>query len=331
LIADPFGAGGVKGVFKSEDNGETWHTKNRVAKKNDLDNVSVNSLLFDSKDRKIIYLGAANGIYKSEDEGESWKFILTGITVSELSADPFGEGKIYAAGLALGKGKIIKSADGGNSWIDIYTEASKGIAVTSITVSKTNPLLIFAGLASGEILRSTDSGQTWQTVKDVGQRLVKLRFGGSGKIYALARGAGLLFSSDLGNSWTTTTSSLTTPSLFATISALPQVTIFHDLALDGSIVYLGTEQGLFVGRDEGTAWSFVNLPVKSSPVKVASIGVNPSNSNNIFVTIFSTVFKSVNKGLSWETEQLATNQSGRVILINPQSPNVIYLGVGEKK
>lgn len=334
-ISDPFSLNsGAKGVLKSEDGGQTFHTSNKQARKGDISGVSINMLTLDSGNPNIIYLGHAAGIHKSEDGGKTWEYLLTGIAVGDIAIDPSNSNTVYVAGITANNGKIIKSFDAGKTWIDIYTEPSKGNAVLTLAVSKANPKIILAGLNSGEIIRSVDEGHTWQLVKDFEDRVIRLRFNPRNNLYALGRQNGLSKSADEGLTWTVLTNVLTSDSFLSRDNAIISVSLFHELALDTKqtgVIYIGTEEGLLRSVNDGESWAFLNLPVKNSQLSVSAVAVNPANSNNILVAIGPTIFKSSNGALTWETKRLATGQTVRVIVIDPESPNIIYLGIGDKK
>ncbi len=332
-LVDPFSVtSGARGVFKSEDGGESFYPFNNTEQRKDgIGGVSVNVLIFDPTNTDVIYLGSSSGIYKTENGGVSWRYILTGMAVSDLSID-FGQNEtIYAAGLSGSNGKIIKSLDGGANWSDMYTEPTKANSVTSIANSGS---LVLAGLGSGEIIRSIDSGSTWQAVQDLAHRIVKIRFGPTDTVYALTQTGGVFRSKNNGNTWGLITSALSTDSLSNSQTTVPQASLFHDFALDrrqAGVIYLAAEEGLYRSVNDGAAWNILNLPVKDTALKISAVAVNPSNSNNIFVSIGFTVFKSLNGALTWETKELRTEQTVRTILIDPSSANVVYLGLGDKK
>jgi len=320
---------GVRGVFKSEDAGVTFTAANKLAKKGDIGSLSINSLVFDPSNPDTLYAAANAGIYKSEDVAKSWRYILSGISVAALAADHFSPQTVYASGIASGKGKIIKTIDGGTSWVDIYTEPSKNNTVLSIAISRASSSLILAGLSTGEIVRSSDSGRTWQAVKNLSDKIIDIQFGPTDTIYALASRTGLYKSTDAGITWTKITDSLSGQNLVPSNQATSSVTAFYNLALDlkqAGVLYLGTEQGLFRTVNDGTNWAFIALPVKNAALRVSATAVDPGNSNTIYAGIDSTMYKSINGGLTWGTKVLPTSVVVHVILINPSSPNIIYIG-----
>jgi len=326
------GSGGSRGVLKSEDQGETFNPANKLSPKGDINNANVNTLVFSSNNSNTIYLGAPNGIYKSEDNAKTWRYILSGISVSDMAVDRFASNTIYAAGMAGTNGKIIKSLDNGTSWVDIYTEPSKSNAVQALASSPVNPDLLFAGLSSGEAIKSSDGGRTWQASHDFASKVVKIAFSQTGMVYALTQSKGLHKSEDAGGKWNELTSILTKDFLYPPKNTLPSVTEFVDLALDkqqAGMLYLGTQQGLFKSTDDGANWSLLGLPIKDSGLRVTAVKVNPSNSHNVFAAVGTTLFKSVNGGLTWQTKVLGIGVGARAILIDPQSNNLIYLGMAQ--
>jgi photosystem II stability/assembly factor-like uncharacterized protein len=322
---------GVRGVFKSEDAGETFATANALQKSGDIGGVTVNSMMFDVSNPEVLYLGASAGMYKSDDNAKTWRFALSGISVADISMDPYQSNIMYAAGTVGSHGKIIKSLDGGVSWVDIYTEPSSNNAVLALGVSPANSFIILAGLAGGEVIRSTDAGHTWQAVHDFADRIQKIKFTSTGSAFVLTLHKGLQKSADQGVNWSNATGTLTNDNLFSQNQVVSSVTTFYDLALDkkqSGVLYLGTQQGLFRTVNSGQSWSSMNLPLKDTSLRVSAITVNPNNSNNLLVGVGSTIFKSINGGVSWETKTLATGAEVRTILINHQSQNLIYLGLG---
>ncbi len=330
---DPTGlfdvGGGTRGIFKSEDGGQTYNPSNKISAKGSLDRLSVNSLVSDPANPDILYAAGGSGLYKSEDAAVTWKYILSGIAVADIAVDPFNSRTVYAAGIVGKNGKIIKTSDGGNSWIDTYSEPSQNNTVLSVAVLPSSSSTVLAGLNNGEIIRSIDAGRTWQTTKDFGARVVAIRFGSSNTAYALTSRNGLYKSTDLGITWTQSTSSLTTDTL-SSPNGLASVSVFYDLALDkrqAGVIYLATEEGLFRSVDDGATWGPIALPVKNAALRVSSVAVDPTNSNTLIATVASTIYKSVNGGLTWETKVLPTSANIDSIIINPNSTNIIYLGL----
>ncbi|MBX4191532.1 MAG: hypothetical protein KW804_01905, partial [Candidatus Doudnabacteria bacterium] len=283
-----FGGGGARGVFKSEDNGGTFNPFNNLEKKGDISNLAINTLVADQSNPDILFAGSSSGLHRTENGGKTWRYILAGINVSSIAVDKSNPSTIYAAGLVGQNGKIIKSLDNGTSWTDIYSEPSKSNTVLSIAISSVSPSTILAGLNNGELIRSTDSGNTWQATKDFADRVLNIKFGSSATAYALTSKNGLYKSTDLGVTWTSLTSSLTQDTINSLNKNAISITAFYELALDirqNGVIYLGTEQGLFRSVNDGKDWAFMSMPVRNAALRVSAISVNPQNSNNLFVSV----------------------------------------------
>jgi len=116
--------GDVLGVYKTEDHGRNWRFVN-----NGLVNYGVYSLAVDRMNSKTVYAGTEGGLCKSTDGGAHWELLpLTGpkdlrITsergksVRAIAVDPTDSKVVYAASP---KGKVYKSADGGQTWKAVY-------------------------------------------------------------------------------------------------------------------------------------------------------------------------------------------------------------------
>lgn len=330
-LTDPLGfGGGVKGVLKSEDTGQTYKAVNALEKKSNINGVTATLVVFDPNDPNVLYLGSANGVYKSVDGANTWKLILTGIRVGGIAIDSAHSEVVYVAGVAASNGKIIKSTDGGESFTDVYSEPSKNNTALSVAVSKANSKIIIAGFNNGEIIRSLDSGTTWQVVKDIGSPVSKIAFVNSFTAYAMSTSGGLFLSSDQGSNWIIITGTLDqTSGIIKSTLSKSIYDVAFDMRLNG-IIFLATELGLFRTLDNGGTWTVMTLPVTNTTLKVSAVAINPTNSNNIYIAIGSTMFKTLNGGVTWETKKLPSDQHVRQILMNPQNPGIIYLGMGEK-
>ncbi|HTL39564.1 MAG TPA: hypothetical protein VL306_02015 [Methylomirabilota bacterium] len=335
LVSGTFDFGsGAKGVFKSTDSGSTFHSSGIVKPKGNLSSVTVTSLAFDPLNPDIIYAASTSGVFKTTDNADTWQFILSGITATDISIDPQDSQVLYVAGLSGSNGKIVKSMDAGASWTDAYTEPSKNNAVQSIVVAPTSHSVVIAGLTSGEILRSNDSGQTWQTVADFTDRIGRIRFGSGASVYAISYHKGLEKSSDLGLTWASVTDALVQPSISGANQGASSVSLFYDLGLDkrqAGVIYLGTEQGLYRSVNDGANWAFIKLPLKNASLRTSAVAVDPNNSNTLYVAVASTILESNNGGLSWQTKVLPITDEVRTIIFHPQSSNIIYVGVGAKR
>lgn len=332
FITEPLGFdSGPKGVLKSQDSGQSYAAANSLEKKGSIGNVTANIIAVDPGQPEIVYMGSSNGIYKTADGALTWKYVLNGIRIGDVVVDPNDSDLIYAAGISSNNGKVIKSTDGGSSWSEIYHEPAKNNAVLTLAISPANSKILLAGLNNGEIIRSTDQGSTWQVITDLNDPVIQLRYANSFTVFALARTLGIQVSADQGSNWAAVP--LGVQASGNQIVGSRTQTVYNDMAIDPklpSVIFAATDAGLYRTIDRGASWVLMNMPLTDSALKASAVAVSPINSNTIYAAIGSTVFKTVNGGLTWETKNLPTTQRVRQILINPQSPSIIYLGMGER-
>jgi photosystem II stability/assembly factor-like uncharacterized protein len=137
-------------VFKSTDEGNSWKQ---------TANLNVNSFatFYDSATNYEYILTATGntGIYLSTDDGENWYPSNNGILneyIEDIETD--GDGNFFASST----NKIFRSSDFGKTWETIYTGSS---TVYHITIDIAPNNFIYAGLDWGELILSTDRGNSW--------------------------------------------------------------------------------------------------------------------------------------------------------------------------
>jgi photosystem II stability/assembly factor-like uncharacterized protein len=329
------GATGSKGVLKSQDNGVTFTTSNKISEKKNIEGVNVNILVVDPVESNTLYVGSSDGVFKSTNAAETWSHILAGMRIGDIAVDPSQNNVIYAAGISSTNGRIIKSTDGGNSWKDIYVEPTKNNPALSLAISRANTKIILAGLNNGEVLRSLDEGVTWQIVRDLANPITEMEYIDNTSAYALTLNNGLYVTYDQGSNWSPLVASITVAPTTDDQYRYTQATtrLYSDVAFDQKlkgVIFLATDQGLIRTVDNGVNWSIISLPVTDQSLAISSVAINPTNSNNILIAVGTTILKTNNGGLTWETKKLPTQQPVRHIVVNPQEPNIIYVGIGSR-
>jgi photosystem II stability/assembly factor-like uncharacterized protein len=183
------------GIWLSTDAGQSYRAVADFS-----GNLAIGSMAFDPNNPNIVYAGtgesftglAGIGMFKSVDGGNSWSFMPS--TTTDANANPFGNewgsvnriaiapnnsNLILAAtsrGTALNQGAIMRSTDGGNSWIRIQ--------LTPGTVSTVNPPAIYdikfdpfnannllAGTQNGQMYYSRDAGVSWTATEPLATTL----------------------------------------------------------------------------------------------------------------------------------------------------------------
>ncbi len=144
------------GVWKSSDNGESWH-----AVTSDLPVAGVFDVAFRPHSPNELYFSAGASFYKSIDGGVSWyiaggESIAQNTVVYEILPNPLKENEIF---IASNKGVHV-STDNGES----FTKTFSG-KVTEIELHPTNGSILYAIKSSGNqtlFYKSEDGGLTFQ-------------------------------------------------------------------------------------------------------------------------------------------------------------------------
>ena len=151
--------------WKTVDGGAHWQN----IKQGIIDDSDVFSIVIDPTSPNIVYASACSGIYKSMNAGMLFKGGVTlnktqGIPVSarrtrKLKLDPAHPTTIYA-GTTQG---LYKSTDGGTMWVRM---TGGDVIVNDVYVDPNQPTHVLLATDRGGVLRSEDSGMTFQPSND---------------------------------------------------------------------------------------------------------------------------------------------------------------------
>lgn len=228
-------------------------------------NMGISCVLAGHDNYSEMYFGSGRGIFKSEDAGSNWRNILSvsGVKggVNFLSFDPGNKNFIYAA---CGNG-LYFSANQGRSWKRIFR--GKNYFENECTALAVLPSVIYLGTKAG-LFSSPDKGRTWH--KEPGAF-------GSSAILAIA--------------------------------CNPK---------EPGYIYLAASSGLFLSRDDGRDWEKVFVTYASEGNEdieedtqeedeglrgsgIRYIAVDPGNSGFLYLAASSGIYKSRDKGKTWDT------------------------------
>ncbi|HEX5234985.1 MAG TPA: glycoside hydrolase [Silvibacterium sp.] len=192
VLGHPYGPNPERGIFRSEDGGQTW---TKVLYKDE--NTGGSDVVIDPKNPQVIYaslwgerlgpwedantyLPGSGGLFKSTDGGTTWKQLTNGlpadlvqINIAIAASDPQRlyatlstktEGA-YASGKGLG---VYRSDDGGMSWRKITDDPRPAMKIGGgdlpvPLVDPQNPDIVYS--TSIVTCRSTDGGKKWISLR----------------------------------------------------------------------------------------------------------------------------------------------------------------------
>lgn len=315
----------IAGVFKSSDKGNTWVAKNLFLHSSgtgSIAGVSVMSLNFDPQDRKAIYLASeSSGLFYSYDAGDSWfkaKPVGDGL-IQTVTVDPKNKCVIYATYANT----VLKSVDCSRTWQEIYIDTrTEKAALSALAVDHYDSLVIYAGNKAGDILKSVDGGSNWQVNNHLKGPITKILIDprDSRVIYAATQNKGIFKTITSGADWFDLNAGLKPYS-----SSLDYKNLVFDQTNPDSLI-LVAKYGLLKTVDGGENWEAIKLLTMPATADIYSMAINPTNNQEIYYATASTFYKSVDGGQTWITRRLPSKAVPTYLLINPESPNVIYLG-----
>lgn len=190
-------AASAYGVFKTEDNGETWQERNKGFLKPFISDIVID------RDRPGRLLATSeDGIYLSTNGGGDWhREGLNGKGVRTLTQHPVVSGLFFAGTEDDG---IFVSRDGGTSW-SATNSGLTNLTVYSIACDRSNPDVLYAGTHGGGVYRSADAGKSWkQKVEGLSNLVIHsivVLPSNPSVIFAGSLNGGLFKSTDSGDHW----------------------------------------------------------------------------------------------------------------------------------
>lgn len=337
-------------IYKSLDGGRTWSEKDQGVNYEGYDSLSFRGFTIDPFDSDTVY------------------------AMGELKKEELGGTSIW--GLGIG-GRVYKTTDGGENWQliwdgDVPSSLTRYLWINSRDPANANDDILFVstgifdrgavgepsayGLPSGEdpfgglgILRSHDSGQTWEFLdKDNGLEMLyigslymhpedpDLLLAAAGHLITaeaaeaiLEKGeapGGVFRTTDGGDSWTKVLIS-SGDLLLEQLSAVEICAPPYD-----HIAYAGSNMAIYRSDDTGQEWMLVSTgPIGWGPPGVEvgwpiDLQCDPRNPNRIFANNYGGGnFLSQDGGYNWQNaSQGYTGAQIRGIAVDPSAPARLY-------
>jgi photosystem II stability/assembly factor-like uncharacterized protein len=299
-----------------------------------LDGGRVNALAIDPANAAHLLAGTDNGLFATTDAAATWTRIhnVDDYEVTQVAIDPTSPSIMYVAYgqvesyflLIFRNSKLFRSVNGGATWSEV-TALGANKSISSLEVDAAGN--VYAGFRCGietfkgvlcetcasdvrnyGVARSTDHGLTWQMA--TGEPSARFRcFRGvtadserPGVVYAHTWN---LISGFIVDNWISTDGGAT----FA-LSSIPSSPgknlLIHPLTKrrfaavgGGTVSDYGTDpSSVVVSDDAGATWRAIPLPSRS--VVVATIALDPTSPDTLYVTTNRGLYRTTNLGLSWD-------------------------------
>jgi photosystem II stability/assembly factor-like uncharacterized protein len=201
-----------------------------------------------SEDR-LVAVGERGFTLVSDDDGETWKAVGTPV-VRGLTAVAFN-GK---AGVAVGHGgSLVRTEDGGSSWIDVPMDEAMGESLLGVTALGDGRFAAYG--AFGLYFDSADGGKTWTrrtVVDEYFEAHISQVLPVDGVLWMVGEAGTLARSDDGGTTWVAVPSPYT-GSYFGIVRTA-----------DGALLIFGMRGSVYRSADAGATWQQVPMDTTAS-------------------------------------------------------------------
>jgi photosystem II stability/assembly factor-like uncharacterized protein len=312
LVIDPENpnilfAGLLRGtLYKTSDGGANWELSEKIS----TSRLTLKTfLVMDPDNNQHIYFTLFDTIYHSTNGGDSWTILyFTQGDILDFVINSTDSKEL----LAVTRKAVHKSKDGGTTWTAMDSAPKKSPDFYPwINPSNTSvfyiPYIFNPNRSVTRLARSPDSGTTWFDVKDLGEWPVKqgpytMGFSLSdSSIGYFGDGVHLFKTKDTGLTWQKIYEFPVNISTIMLSPAYPEA------------LFIGA-QGFFLSKNQGTDWqkrsdglgaARIELMINSnsSAFYVIEKGIDYESfwGEVVEVDVISRIFRSLDKGLSWET------------------------------
>ena len=311
--ADFVVVGGLTGVYRSTDAGETW---TKISEQENVESVAI-----DPRTRDRIYVGTWRQGIRTDDGGATWKPINNGMVLDtdmfSILINPDNPDNLWISTC----GWVYSSPNLGDNWTR-YRDGFNNRRIHDIEIDPCDPNTLYAGSVAG-LYRSEDAGKTWYVVSDEGLVVNQIAMHPQrpNRIVLGIEGDGVYVSDDNARTFTRASEGLYN---------LRITTITPDPAIKdrvyASVVFGGAASGIYRSDDGGITWakfSTTRLP------EVLSIAIaEDTNSETRFIAGTERGFFWSADGVEW-TQAAPVNTPVRVDKVIRFNPSRFFAATSE--
>lgn len=281
------------GFYLSEDGGMTWQQSGRGMGVSD-----VFAIHQSAEQPEIMYAGTNHGLYRSDNRGVSWVKVIKEIPVEPTVSQPMN------GDASRSPVKNIVQTRPKNSQSTKINKPRTQVVKKPVSSETTEPPVPV-----------DDSIELQKTIFSLAPIHPRSAEDSSGLI--AATWDGLFITRDEKKGWKQIKFENTSSPYFNIVKTNP--------AIPG-VILVGTEDGLFVSRDNGD--SFAPMPIAQKARRIQSIIFDPREPATIYLGTNDGLFITNDGGVSWELRGngLRTSLDARAIIVNPNNPDELYVG-----
>ncbi|MEO8191022.1 MAG: hypothetical protein ABI682_11830 [Acidobacteriota bacterium] len=251
--------------------------------------------------------------------------------MTSAAVDPTSASVLYIS-VAGWKAGILRSGDGGRSWVAAASGLPPGSEVTQV-IAAGSPTIVYA-IVDGRVFRSEDSGFSWEPAGSGLPPVSRLSASAVSDsiIYADDQRAPFVFtrtlfrSADAGRTW-------------IPVLSRPSIPLVAVDPREANRLYVATEEGLSVSEDGGATWHVTSLPLSpAGPMVtsgVGSIAVDPgqgtlyATSYTCFASRFTTtcanaLYRSLDTGSTFVRVSSKPSSGSQTTVLAVDSTSAVY-------
>ncbi|MCX6745063.1 MAG: hypothetical protein NTX82_06080 [Candidatus Parcubacteria bacterium] len=327
--------GGFVGMFKSGDAAASWRMINNLTNAQGkplyIADVNISKIIMDPNDNLALYLATDKGLYYSYDGGDSWqqsKLPGNEMIINDVAVDYNNKCIIYIATGSL----IYKSYDCLRAFEKVYFDTTRqGLLITDIETDRyaPNKNVVYAANNKGDVLKSEDFGKTWQLRRNLNNNPVKkilMDKDDTRIIYFATQDAGIYKTTDSTATWSDEKPETDINKGLDQFGDSKQFRYLIQDMTEPNTLILASKFGLLKTYDGGMKWESLELVTPDRGANIYSLAMDPKDNKVIYYGTDTTLYKSVNSGVSWAPQKPPTIGWVNALLIDPKDSRIIYLG-----
>ena len=311
------------GMFRSTDAGASW---SKIATSGTIGS-HVSQIAINPLNTNNIFVSGSSGVCVTTNGGATWTTTSSGANANCVLVNRLNPLVVYTTVGAFSGGAVRKSTDGGATWNSLTSGLPASIGRTQLAMAPSDTTTLYASVASPStygllgLYESTNAGATW-TLKSASPNYLGSQgwYDNAVAVSPASSSTVIVGGLDIYAS-TASGASLAQVTYWATSSSVNfSHADIHFLGYNGSILYCGSDGGVYRSTNDGASWTDLNATL--STLQFQSADYDPSALMKIYGgTQDNNKENTTNGGALWN--QLETGDGGYTI-VDPVNTNVVY-------